>query len=113
LLSINTATAQTASAALAAAEARETWSSAGNTRTDAAAQAPQAARSVNEIIERVFKRENEEVEIIESYAPIVETYIQLEKSDALMGTVPKSDLYFLGIADFRGKTMKIQPMTEK
>ncbi|HEY2548172.1 MAG TPA: hypothetical protein VGI46_19020, partial [Candidatus Acidoferrum sp.] len=68
---------------------------------------------MNEIIDRVFKRENEEVEIIESYAPIVETYIQLEKPDTLMGTLPKSDLYFLGIADFRGKTMKVHSMTEK
>lgn len=88
-------------------------SNAGNTLTDAAAQSPQATRNINEIIERIFKRENEEIEIVESYAPNIETYIQLEKSDPLMGTVPKSDLYFLGIADFRGKPMKVHSMTEK
>jgi len=77
------------------------------------ANPPQTARSTNEIIDRVFKQEHEQRETIESYAPIVETYIQLEKSDALMGTAPKSDLYFLGIADFRGKTMKVHSMTEK
>jgi len=81
--------------------------------TISGAQPPQTARSINEIIDRVFKQENGQREIIESYAPIIETYIQLEKSDALMGTLPKSDLYFLGIADFRGKTMKVHAMTEK
>ena len=73
----------------------------------------QTARSPNEIIEGVFKREKEQDEIIASYAPIVETYIQTEKSDPLMGTLPKHDLYFLGQADFRGKTMKVHPMTKR
>src|SRR5579859_3551160 len=73
----------------------------------------QTARSLNEVVESVFTREKEQDEIIASYAPIVETYIQEEKPDQLMGIVPKSDLYFLGQADFRGKTMKIHPMTER
>ncbi|MHB8607983.1 MAG: M48 family metalloprotease [Candidatus Acidiferrales bacterium] len=73
----------------------------------------QTALSGNAIIDRVFSREKEQDEIIASYAPIVETYIQAEKTDPLMGTVPKSDFYFLGIADFRGKTVKVHSMTEK
>jgi len=77
------------------------------------AQAPQATMSMNEIVERVFKREKEQIEIIASYAPIIETYIQEEKSDALMGTVPKKDFYFLGQADFRGKSMKVHSMTQR
>ncbi len=77
------------------------------------AQATPTLRGETEIIERIFKREKVQDEIIASYAPIVETYIQIEKSNALMGTVPKSDLYFLGQADFRGKTMKVHPMTER
>jgi hypothetical protein len=77
------------------------------------AKASQTPLSTNEIGEHVFKREKEQVEIIASYAPIVETYIQIEKSSPLMGTEPKSDLYFLGIADFRGKTMKVHSMIEK
>ncbi len=63
------------------------------------------------LTDRVFKRENAEAEIIKSSAPIVETYIQEEKSDALMGTVPKRDLYFLGQADFRSSAMKVHSMT--
>ena len=88
----------------------------GTSDTQSGAPNPQPSQtmhSVNEVIDRVFKRENEQREIIESYAPIVETYIQLEKSDVLMGTLPKSDLYFLGIADFHGKSMKVHSMMEK
>ncbi len=53
------------------------------------------------------------MEIITNYSPIVETYIQVEKSDPLMGTLPKNDFYFLGQANFRGYTMKVHSMTEK
>ena len=68
---------------------------------------------MDEIIGRVFKREAEQQELIASYAPIVETYIQEEKSNVLMGTVPKRDFYFLGQADFRGKDMKVHSMLER
>ncbi|MGH8099747.1 MAG: hypothetical protein ACREIW_00515, partial [Chthoniobacterales bacterium] len=65
------------------------------------------------ILGRVFQREKEQIEIITSYAPIVETYLQVEKPDSLMGTLPKSDFYFLGQADFRGKSMEVYSMTER
>ncbi|HLZ52678.1 MAG TPA: hypothetical protein VKP61_18155 [Candidatus Acidoferrum sp.] len=77
------------------------------------AQTAAPAQKLNEIIARVFKREKEQLEIISSYSPIVETYIQIEKSHPVMGTVPKSDLYFLGIADFNGKSMKVRSMMER
>jgi hypothetical protein len=78
-----------------------------------AAQAAPAAPKPNDIIDRVFKREQESMESAVNSAPIVETYIQEEKSDELMGTVPRKDLYFLGQADFRGKQMKVHSMMEK
>jgi hypothetical protein len=71
------------------------------------------ARKPSELAKRIFKREKQQVETIENSAPIVETYIQEEKSDPLMGTVPKEDLYFLGQADFLGKTMKVHSMTAR
>jgi hypothetical protein len=77
----------------------------------AGAQNPPAVRSPNDVADRIFKREKEQAETIENSAPIVETYIQEEKSNALMGTVPKKDLYFLGQGDFREKTMKVYSMT--
>src|SRR5580704_2102589 len=76
-------------------------------------QAPPAPDGMKGIIERVFRREKEEQEIITSYAPVIETYIQVEKSDPLMGTVPNNDYYFLGLAGFRGKNMKVHSMTDR
>src|SRR5580698_8343721 len=66
-------------------------------------QTPRVPDGMKEIIDHIFRRESEEQEIIASYAPVIETYIQVEKSDPLMGTVPKNDYYFLGLADFRGR----------
>lgn len=77
------------------------------------AQTTQPIRNPAELADRIFKREKAQVETIENSAPIVETYIQEEKSDALMGTIPKNDFYFLGQADFRGKTMKVHSMTAR
>lgn len=107
-----------ASSALAAASAQSGDSAAPvehsiSQTTSPAAQNAQAQRTPADLVDRIFKREKQQVETIENSAPIVETYIQEEKSDPLMGTVPKKDLYFLGQGDFRGKTMKVHSMTAK
>jgi hypothetical protein len=82
-------------------------------QTKATRQTPQPSSVPTDIKERIFRRESEEQEIIAGYAPVIETYLQIEKSDPLMGTVPKRDYYFLGLADFRGKAMKVHSMTER
>jgi hypothetical protein len=82
-------------------------------QTAVAPQTPRSPDGMKGIIERIFHREKEEQEIIASYAPVIETYIQVEKSNPLMGTVPNNDYYFLGLADFRGKTMKVHSMTDR
>lgn len=88
--------------------------------TPAEPQAPEAnptpaqiTQHLSEIIQRIVQREAAEQEIIASYTPVVETYIQIEKSDALMGTVPRKDLYFLGLADFRGKNLSVHSMLKR
>lgn len=81
-------------------------------KVGAAAQFPQAAPKLQEIVERMIKREHEEMEAFDLYSPIVETYIQVVKPDKLMGSVPKSDFYFLGQADFRSR-LKVQPWIER
>lgn len=60
---------------------------------------------------RVFRSEAEENALATGYSPVVETYIQIEKTDKLMGTLPKSDLYFLGIGDFRNNSIRVHSMT--
>jgi len=66
---------------------------------------------LEEIIDRIIKRENEQMAAFEDYNPLIETYIQQTKPDQSFGTVPKSDYYFLGQANFRGH-LKVRSMLE-
>jgi hypothetical protein len=77
----------------------------------AVAQGSQTAPKLDEIIDRMIKREHDEIAAFDLYSPIIETYIQQVKPDAEMGVVPSSDYYFLGQADFRGR-LKVHSMTE-
>ena len=70
-----------------------------------------SATRMDEIIDRVIKREHDEVAAFDLYSPIIETYIQEVKFKPAFGTVPKSDCYFLGQADFRGR-LKVHTMTD-
>ena len=54
---------------------------------------------------------HDEITTIDLYSPIIETYIQEVKFKPAFGTVPKSDYYFLGQADFRGR-LKVHSMIE-
>jgi hypothetical protein len=81
-------------------------------KVGAAAQFPQVAPKLEEIVERMIKREHEEMAAFDLYSPIIETYIQVVKPDKLMGLVPKSDFYFLGQADFR-RRLKVRPWIER
>ena len=76
---------------------------ANSTASVAVAEASPTAGKLEEIVERVIAREHENVKTIEGYAPIIETYIQEVKLDKHLGIVPKTDLYFLGQADFTGR----------
>jgi len=58
---------------------------------------------MDEIIERMIAREKDEMVAVNQYSPIIETYIQEVRSNKTLGLVPKSDFYFLGQADFRGR----------
>src|SRR5216683_3715301 len=77
----------------------------------AVAQVSRTAPKLDEIIDRMIKREHDEIAAFDLYSPIIETYIQEVKPDAEMGIVPSSDYYFLGQADFRGR-LKVHSMTE-
>jgi hypothetical protein len=87
----------------------ELSSSADPQSKDADAKGARATNKLDEIIERIIKREHEEIAAFDLYAPVIETYAQEVKFDAAMGTVPKSDFYFLGQADFRGR-LKVHSM---
>jgi hypothetical protein len=77
----------------------------------AAAQTPQTATKLDEIIDRIIKREHDEIAAFDLFSPVIETYIQEVKFKQAFGTVPKSDRYFLGQADFQGR-LKVHSMIE-
>ena len=58
------------------------------------------ARTMSDVIDRVITNENRSIQQIRQYSPLVETYIQNQKPDKDLGTVPAGDKYFLGRADF-------------
>src|SRR5260370_29019766 len=67
------------------------------------AQVALTAPKLEEIIDRFIGQEKDEMEALDHFSPIIETYIQQVKPDEKLGLVPKSDFYLLGQADFRGR----------
>ena len=84
---------------------------AGTKSADSAALVPQTAARLDEIVDLIIKREHEEIAALDQYSPVIETYIQEVKFKQAFGTAPKSDYYFLGQADFRGR-LKVRSMTD-
>jgi hypothetical protein len=74
-------------------------------------QVPPTQAKLDEIIDRMIKREHDEIAALDPYTPIIETYIQEVRINQMTGAVPKSDYYFLGQADFRGR-LKVHSMTD-
>jgi hypothetical protein len=52
--------------------------------------------NVDQVIDRILQRENDEVRIVGQYNPVVETYVQDMQPDQEFGSVPVADHYFLG-----------------
>jgi hypothetical protein len=75
-------------------------------------QAPQTATKLDEIVERMIKREHDEIAAFDLYSPVIETYIQEVKFERTFGMAPKSDYYFLGLTDFRGR-LKVHSMIKR
>ncbi len=60
--------------------------------------AQQPASALDQVLDRIVAQEIEEVKLIRSHSPMVETYVQLLAPDKVLGTVPNGDKYFLGRA---------------
>jgi hypothetical protein len=52
------------------------------------------------LIDKSIVRETEVIKVVKERTPLVETYIQNMKPDALLGQIPESDQHFLGRVDF-------------
>jgi hypothetical protein len=60
--------------------------------------AQQPATALDQVLDRIVAQEKDEVTLIRSHSPMVETYVQLLAPDKALGTVPSGDKYFLGRA---------------
>ena len=85
---------------------------------NSAAQSKRAEAPVtaDQVIDRMIEREQALVKNLDSYDPVVETYLQEMRPDQQLGSVPDSDRYFLGRLDvmnedersFLGKTSRFK-----
>ena len=75
-----------------------------------AAQQPPKT-TLNQVVDKILSQEHAEMESLQQYSPLVETYIQYLRPDKDLGTVPAGDKYFLGHAEL-GKAVKLEPFSD-
>src|SRR6266496_551095 len=59
--------------------------------------------ALDKLVDSAIQKERSLATLMRNFKPIIETYIQEEKSDPGVGTSPKSDSYFLSRLDLTGK----------
>src|SRR2546422_3051902 len=59
----------------------------------------QQPMTVSEVVDKIVRQEQTEVQLLRQYSPLVETYIQNIRPDKQLGAVPDGDKYFLGRAE--------------
>ncbi|MGC1418395.1 MAG: M48 family metalloprotease [Candidatus Acidiferrum sp.] len=73
------------------------------------AAAPQQQPALTEVVDKIISQEQVEMQSLRQYSPIVETYIQVMRSNKDVGEVPKSDNYYLGRAEL-AKGVELEPL---
>src|SRR5260370_9524544 len=69
----------------------------------------QQPTTVSEVVDKIVRQEQAEVQLLRQYSPLVETYIQNIRADKQLGTVPDGDKYFLGRAEL-AKGVELEPL---
>ncbi len=65
--------------------------------------------TVSEVVDKIVRQEQVEVQYLRQFSPLVETYIQNLRPDKQLGAVPDGDKYFLGRAEL-GKGVELEPL---
>ncbi len=65
--------------------------------------------TVSEVVDKIVRQEQVEVQYLRQFSPLVETYIQNLRPDKQLGAVTDGDKYFLGRAEL-GKGMELEPL---
>src|SRR5260370_35801211 len=73
------------------------------------ATAAQQPPAVSEVVDKIVRQEQVEVQYLRQFSPLVETYIQNLRPDKQLGAVPDGDKYFLGRAEL-GKGVELEPL---
>ena len=63
----------------------------------------------SEVVDKIVRQEQAEVQLLRQYSPLVETYIQNIRPDKQLGAVPDGDKYFLGRAEM-AKGVELEPL---
>jgi hypothetical protein len=63
----------------------------------------------SEVVDKIVRQEQAEVQLLRQYSPLVETYIQNIRLDKQLGAVPDGDKYFLGRAEL-AKGVELEPL---
>ena len=69
----------------------------------------QQPMTVSEVVDKIVRQEQTEVQLLRQYSPLVETYIQNIRPDKQLGAVPDGDKYFLGRAEL-AKGVELEPL---
>jgi hypothetical protein len=69
----------------------------------------QQQRTATEMVDKIVLQERAEMQSLRQYSPIVETYIQMFRTDKELGPVPNADKYFLGRAEL-AKGVELEPL---
>jgi len=70
----------------------------------------QQAMTESEVVDKIVRQEQAEVQLLRQYSPLVETYIQNIRPDKHLGAVPDGDKYFLGGPSWR-RALSLNPWT--
>ena len=70
---------------------------------------PQQQPKLTEVVDKIVAQEQAEMQSLRQYSPIVETYIQILRSNKDLGAVTKGDKYFLGRAEL-AEGVEIEPL---
>src|SRR5438876_8290009 len=89
------------------------WGKDKDKKTPPPAPASEQSAQKDAIIDRIFYQEAKLGETMQTFTPMVETYIQNLKPDADMGTAPSSDAYFLGRLVLNEKGLHNQRFVKK
>ena len=67
----------------------------------------------DDLVDSAIQQERRMIELLRNFKPIVETYIQEQRSDSVLGTSPRDDDYFLSRLDLAGNVVSTSAFADQ